>query len=121
MVSDHSSIAFEYMLLDRPLVVVDRPELLAGAAINPEKVRQIRAAADVATDARSATEAIVRALRRPERYSPERHEVAGKLFYRPGTATDRAVALLYHLIGLTAYAAPQSAEHQVIDRVVAAG
>jgi hypothetical protein len=112
MVSDHSSIAFEYMLLDRPLVVVDRPELLAGAAINPEKVRQIRSAADVATDARTATEAILRALPRPERHSAERRQVAAELFYRPGTATDRAVALLYHLIGMTAYAGTQAAPDQ---------
>ncbi len=48
MVSDHSSIAFEYMLLDRPLVIIDRPALIERASISREKVARVRAGADVA-------------------------------------------------------------------------
>jgi CDP-glycerol glycerophosphotransferase (TagB/SpsB family) len=102
MVSDHSSIAFEYMLLDRPIVVIDRPDLIARAGISADKVDRLRAASDVAVDASEMTRAVVAALRRPERLSPQRRRTADDLFYRPGTATDRAVQLIYRLIELPA-------------------
>lgn len=100
MVSDHSSIAFEYMLLDRPLVVIDRPALINKAAISPEKVRRLRAAADVAADPREITNTVLAALRQPQRLSGERRRTAADLFFEPGTATNRALALIYRLIDL---------------------
>jgi CDP-glycerol glycerophosphotransferase (TagB/SpsB family) len=102
MVSDHSSIAFEYMLLDRPIVVIDRPDLIAKAGISADKVNRLREASDVADDAVAMTRAVVAALQRPERLSAQRRRTAGELFYRPGSATDRAVQLIYRLIGLPA-------------------
>jgi glycosyltransferase involved in cell wall biosynthesis len=102
MVSDHSSIAFEYMLLDRPLVIVDRPALIEKASISREKVARLRAAADVAADPAALAAAVVNARRHPRRRSAERQRTAADLFYQPGTATDRAVALLYRLLGLPA-------------------
>ena len=102
MVSDHSSIAFEYMLLDRPIVVIDRPDLIARASISTDKVERLQAASDVAPGAAEMTRAVVAALRQPERLSRERRRTADDLFYRPGTATDRAVALIYRLIELPA-------------------
>jgi glycosyltransferase involved in cell wall biosynthesis len=100
MVSDHSSIAFEYLLLDRPLIVIDRPALINKASINPEKVRRLRAAADVAIDPREVPELVLAALKQPERRSFERRGTAADLFFQPGTATDRALAVLYRLIDL---------------------
>ena len=102
MVSDHSSIAFEYMILDRPIVVIDRPDLIAHAGISADKVQRLRGAADVARDAAEMTRAIVAALEQPQRLSRERRRTAEDLFYRPGTATDRAVQLIYRLIELPA-------------------
>ena len=100
MVSDHSSIAFEYMLLDRPIVVVDRPELLREASISADKIRRLRSAADVVENAADLTDAVIAALHDRARLSAERRLNAEQLFYRPGTATDRAVALIYRLIAL---------------------
>ena len=100
MVSDHSSIAFEFMLLDRPIVIIHRPELIAQAAISSDKVRRLRESADVVATARETTSAIAAALQRPERFSAQRRQIATDLFYRPGTATDRAVALIYRMIEL---------------------
>lgn len=100
MVSDHSSIAFEYMLLDRPLVIVDCPALIEHAAISPEKVQRLRAAADVGATAAEVTAAVVAALQDPLRLSTARRRTAADLFYQPGTATDRAVDLIYRLAGL---------------------
>jgi hypothetical protein len=111
MVSDHSSIAFEYMLLDRPIVVVDCPELLARAGINPQKVRALRSAADVVREPTAAVASLVTSLATPSARSAERRQTASELFHEPGTATDRAVALVYRLIGLPALAAvPMPAE-----------
>jgi glycosyltransferase involved in cell wall biosynthesis len=101
MVSDHSSIAFEYMLLDRPIVVIDRPALISKAAVSPEKVRRLRAAADVAADPQEVTNTVLAALRQPERLSGERRRTAADLFFEPGTATNRALALIYRLIDLS--------------------
>jgi CDP-glycerol glycerophosphotransferase (TagB/SpsB family) len=104
MVSDHSSIAFEYMLLDRPIVVVDCPELLARAGINPEKVRALRSAAEVVREPAEVVRALATSLASPEARAEERQRTASQLFHAPGTATDRAVALVYRLIGLPALA-----------------
>ncbi|HXW05849.1 MAG TPA: CDP-glycerol glycerophosphotransferase family protein [Vicinamibacterales bacterium] len=102
MVSDHSSVAFEYTILDRPLAIVDRPELLRQAGINPEKVRQLRSAADVAADARGAAAAVVRGLQSPQRLSAQRRQIAGVLFHQPGTASARAARIIYEMVELPA-------------------
>lgn len=109
LVSDHSSIAFEYMLLDRPIVVFDRPELIAKAGISPDKVQRLRSASDVIGDTRELAAVMTQALRHPNRLSAERRRTAAELFYRPGTATDRAVSLIYRMIELPAFCdAPRS-------------
>jgi hypothetical protein len=111
MVSDHSSIAFEYMLLDRPIVVIERPELVERAAISADKVRRLRSAAQVVRDARGMAAAVTIALQDPRWLSAERRRTAGDLFYEPGTATDRALDLIYSLIGLPRLAvAPATVE-----------
>jgi glycosyltransferase involved in cell wall biosynthesis len=107
MVSDHSSIAFEYMLLDRPLVVVDRPELIDQARINVEKVRQLREAASVVRDAHQLVPTIIESLDQPNRLSAERTRIANTLFYKPGTATDRALAHIYRILNLPFATAPE--------------
>ncbi len=119
MISDHSSIAFEFMLLDRPIVVVDRPLLIQQAGISPDKVRRLRAASDVVVDPRQAAAAIVASLRRPDGRSLERRHTARDLFYEPGTATDRALAIIYELIGLPAPAA--MARGTASERLAATG
>ena len=116
MVSDHSSIAFEYMLLDRPLIVLDRPALIHKAAISREKVERLRAAADVAIDPQKVADTVLAALRQPQRLSAERRQTAAELFFEPGRATDRALSLVYRLIGLPmpeATVAPVQSDRQL--------
>jgi hypothetical protein len=89
------------MLLDRPIVVIECPELIEHARVNPEKVAQLRSGADVARA--SATALVVqRALADQRRHSARRLAIAADLFYRPGTATARAVQCVYDLLGLPA-------------------
>jgi hypothetical protein len=117
MVTDHSSIGFEFMLLDRPLVVIDQPELITQAAISIDKVHRLRAGATVVTTPTETAAAVVAALHRPGELSPERRQVAQDLFYRPGTATDRAVDLIYCMLELPA---PEQAAVMNTDRAFAA-
>lgn len=120
MVSDHSSIAFEYMLLDRPIVTVDCPTLIAKAGVSPDKVEKLRSASSVVADASGTARAVLDALQHPATRSAARRKVAEELFYRPGTATDRAVALIYALIDLPA-SADVAAEVESNPAVVALG
>jgi len=113
LVSDHSSIAFEYMLLDRPVVVIDRPELFRSAGINPDKVRLLRSAARVVHDPAELAGGVLAAIRCPEVLSAERRAIASQLFYRPGSATDRAMAVIYRLLGLEA---PRNAGAETSER-----
>jgi len=94
MVTDHSSIGFEYLVLDRPLIVFDAPELTRVARINPEKVGLLRSAADVVHTPDEAVRAALQALANPGRLSAPRRRIARDLFFEPGTATARAVQLV---------------------------
>jgi CDP-Glycerol:Poly(glycerophosphate) glycerophosphotransferase len=93
LITDASSVANEFALLDRPMVFLDVPELIEAA-------RQ-KGAVDLDTWGRKAGEVIggpadvVRAvadgLSRPERHSAVRRALAEDLFYNPGGATGVAV------------------------------
>jgi CDP-glycerol glycerophosphotransferase (TagB/SpsB family) len=109
VVTDHSSVGFEYMLLDRPLVVIDCPQLIEKARISADKVALLRSAADVVSRGADVARAADHALRHPERLSHRRQSIAHELFYRPGTATARAVACLYDVLALRAPAGVRDA------------
>ena len=100
MVTDHSSIGFEFCVLDRPLVVYDAPGLIETARINPEKVALLRSAAAVVGDATALADAVREALASPGSRSEQRARAAGEVFYLPGGATARALQLVYELIEL---------------------
>ncbi len=99
MVTDHSSVGFEYLVLDRPLLVFDTPGLVEAARINPEKVTLLRSAARVARGVDELVSTAAAELSSPQRLSVERRRVAREMFHDPGGATDRAVALVRELLG----------------------
>lgn len=100
LVTDHSSIGFEFLVLDRPLIIYDAPELAAAARINPEKIELLRRAARVV----HTTHELARVVREePDdagRLSATRRRVADEMFHAPGGATDRAVSLVCELLDL---------------------
>ena len=104
LVTDHSSCGFEYMLLDRPIVRIEVPELVAQANIHPDYVSLLAGAALNTRDVASTVAAVERACATPGERSAERRAVARELFYRAGTATARCAAALYEIVGL----APQT-------------
>ena len=117
LVTDHSSIGFEFCALDRPLIIFDAPGLIELARINVEKVRLLRSAAVVVADTTSLAAAVRQALAAPAALSPERRRASSEVFYRPGGATARALRLVYELLELApaAHLAPSHA-----DRVLSA-
>jgi hypothetical protein len=62
----------------------------------------LQSAARVVTAPGQLADAVRQELERPERLSPLRRNCANALFFEYGTATDRAVAVLYDLLRLPA-------------------
>jgi hypothetical protein len=101
-ITDHSSVGFEYLLLDRPLLRIHLPELIRRTDIEPSYVELLASASATVTAVAELPAAAERAFADPGARSPVRREVAATMFYKPGTATDRAVAELYDLMELDA-------------------
>jgi hypothetical protein len=106
LITDHSSIGFEYLLLDRPLVRIALPQLITEANIGSEYVELMASASTSVESPSEAVAAVHNALADPANNSAARRTLAAELFHSPGRATDHAVSELYELIELDA---PQTA------------
>ncbi len=100
LITDHSTVGFEFMLLDRPVVVLHQQQLIDHARINPEKVARLQSASRVVRDGAALVDAVRQELETPDRLSATRRRVAGELFYGCGGATERAAAVIYELLAL---------------------
>jgi CDP-glycerol glycerophosphotransferase (TagB/SpsB family) len=109
LIMDHSSIGFEYLLLNRPLIRIAMPNLIRGANIAKEYVDLIGAAATTVESATGVVEAVDRALADQEQLSTARRAIAAELFHDPGAATSRAIHELYALMELDEPVCAQSA------------
>ena len=83
-------------------VIFDAPDLPRVARINPEKIALLRSAARVVRTASEAGPAALAELADPEPLGEARRTVARAMFYEPGTATERALAMVYDLLELPA-------------------
>lgn len=101
MISDHSSAGFEYLLLDRPLIRIEMPELIARTNIHPDYVDLLVKASTTVQNAEETVRAVEAAYTDPAQLSTQRNVVAEDLFYKPGTATNRAVTELYKVMELS--------------------
>lgn len=100
MITDHSSVGFEYLLLDRPLIRIHVPELIQNTDIEPSYVDLLASASTSVTNVEETVAAVERAFVDGRDKSAARVAVANEMFYKPGTATDRAVNELYELMEL---------------------
>jgi hypothetical protein len=100
MITDHSSVGFEYLLLDRPLIRIHVPELIKNTDIEPSYVELLADASSSANDVDETVTAVERSFGDPAFKSADRVAVANEMFYKPGTATERAVNALYELMEL---------------------
>ena len=102
MITDHSSVGFEYLLLDRPLIRIHVPELIKNTDIEPSYVDLLAAASTSVTTIDEVLAAVERSFIDTRENSATRIAVANEMFYKPGTATYRAVKELYELMELEA-------------------
>jgi CDP-glycerol glycerophosphotransferase (TagB/SpsB family) len=100
MITDHSSAGFEFLLRDRPIVRIHRPQLIEGALIHPDYVSLLASVSHSVDDVSQAIAAVEEGLADPQRRRDERRRVAADLFYRPGGATARSLTALYEAIEL---------------------
>ena len=98
MVTDHSSVGFEYLLLDRPLIRIHVPELITNTDIEPSYVELLASASSSVNNVAETFAAVEQSFADPAFKSDDRVAVANEMFYKPGTATDRAVKELYELM-----------------------
>ena len=100
LITDHSSVGFEYLLLDRPLVRIHVPELLEKTDIEPVYVQLMSEAATSVLDIDQLCAAVDESFADPKAKSASRTYVAGEMFYKPGGATSRAVSEMYDVVEL---------------------
>jgi len=100
LITDHSSVGFEYLLLDRPLIRIHVPELLEKTDIEPAYVQLMIDAATSVTNGDELVAAVEESFADRDAKSEMRRMVAGEMFFNPGTATTRAIAEMYEVIEL---------------------
>ena len=103
VLTDASSAAIEFTLLDRPVVFLDVPELFKdvlerGGALDLET--HGRRIGRVVAGPKEVVAAVSDALAHPERERGERRATAEHVFHGPGRATERTTAVLLHAAGL---------------------
>ena len=99
LITDFSSAAHEFLLRDRPIVFLPTPER-RQQRIHQWDDNAYRIGTMVQGE-KELLAAVEEALADPGRLSAVRREAAADIFYKPGTATERAVAELYQLLQIS--------------------
>ncbi|HEY6060761.1 MAG TPA: CDP-glycerol glycerophosphotransferase family protein [Gemmatimonadales bacterium] len=95
LISDASSVSSEYSLVDRPMVFLDVPDMIAAIRAKGRAVDLDTWGRKAGTTVRwpdEAVDAVRESLAHPRRLSDVRREMARDLFYNPGRAADAAMA-----------------------------
>lgn len=104
LLSDASSVAYEFTVRDKPIIFLDVPELLQFRAgmekSNMDLETHGRKSGLIVGDMKELPDAIKSELANPERLSAERQKTANDIFYKPGTATVRMRDRLFELAGV---------------------
>ncbi len=110
LVTDASSVAYEYCLLDRPIIFVDVPKLLAQRDRMPGSAMDTRThgrrMGRIIGEADELGPAVREELAEPGRLSAERQATAAHIFHDPGRATERMARRLLELAGHAAPSIP---------------
>ena len=94
LITDASSVANEFALVDRPIVFLDVPELIEAALSEGSAVDLDtwgRNGGVVVHSAEQVVEAIGGSLSQPDQFSQVRQASVQDLFYNPGCATEAAL------------------------------
>lgn len=106
LVSDASSVANEFLLLDRPVVWIDVPDLIKKYNQTIDLDGWGRRTGRIVSTTDELMEACANGLAQPDEFSPVRREAAADMFYHPGRATEAFLARFYQMLGL-----PMPGEH----------
>jgi len=103
LISDASSVSNEYALMNRPMVFLDVPQLLAsmktkGVALDLDTWGRKGGVTTRWPD--EAVDAVAWSLAHPRHGAAVRRDMARDLFYNPGRATETAVRWVEHRLGL---------------------
>ncbi|MGH9863690.1 MAG: CDP-glycerol glycerophosphotransferase family protein [Candidatus Acidiferrales bacterium] len=114
LISDFSSAANEFLLRDRPIILIETAEKYE---INKERWDTEVWGQKIGVLVRTVEElevALEEALAHPERMSEIRRQAAADIFYKPGTATQRAVAKIYQLLQMAPPVAAEKVSWQTV-------
>ncbi len=102
LISDASSVANEYALLDRPIVFIEVPALFKkyGDTIDLESWGQ--KSGSVARTVPDVMKAVEASLADPSLHAETRRRIAAEGFYNPGKATEAALREIYRAVELAA-------------------
>ena len=96
LITDASSVSSEYSLLNRPMVFLDVPKLIASMMARDGSMLDIdtwgRRGGVIVKKPDNIVEVVDNSLANPSQHSGVRQEMAEDLFYNPGAATDEAIA-----------------------------
>ncbi len=96
LITDASSVSNEYLLLDRPIIYMDVPELIEKAMGKGDSMTDLatwgRRTGVVVDSAEALPDAVMEALARPDALSDTRKQAADDLFYNKGKAVSAAMA-----------------------------
>jgi hypothetical protein len=105
LITDASSVAVEYTLLDRPMIFLDVPKLWQGVVKRGAPLdldTYGRKIGQVVEKPEDVVGAIAGGLEQPQREAQLRRAMARHVFHRPGTATQRVTGVIRFAAGLMA-------------------
>lgn len=114
LITDFSSVALEFIVLDKPVIYLDCPEYyektlkLAGYTSDPDYVKNDpranagRHVGVVVGNVAGLAAATRNCLDRPELGSAKRRELAGRLLYNPGKGAETAARAILQLLEIEA-------------------
>jgi CDP-glycerol glycerophosphotransferase (TagB/SpsB family) len=103
LLTDASSVAIEYTLLDRPIVFIDVPKLLKNVTRRGAPLDLTTHGRKIGSLARTPAEVvreIESGLERPGERGELRRATARDVFHDPGGATERVVSIVRWAAGL---------------------
>lgn len=112
LVTDFSSVALEFIVLDKPVLYLDCPEYfektlkLPAYNTDPDYVRNNpranagRHVGVVVDDVSGLATAVARSLANPQHGSEQRRELAQMLLYNPGKGAETAATTILELLGM---------------------
>jgi len=95
LITDASSVGNEFTLLDRPIIFVEVPRLVEKYRETIDLETWGTKTGQLVRSVGELVEAAQWALDHPEEKSDIRRAAAADIFYKPGTATERAVEQIY--------------------------